>query len=153
MPGLPAFQPPEEGLCDGGVLPCALQRLDDLALVDDVLLVAMDQAFAFLEKLLESGAVHCGSLPLLHYRIVPKATLARYAVRLNAAQSTRVARLADIWALARKVWGSDAETRDFLFRPHQLLEGRRPIDVAIENELGGQLVRDLLGRLQYGSAA
>jgi len=87
------------------------------------------------------------------YRIVPKATLARYGSRLNAAQSTRLARIAAIWTLARRVWGSDAEARDFLFRPHQLLEGRRPIDVSIENELGGDLVRDLLGWLEYGSAA
>src|SRR5258708_22890219 len=56
------------------------------------------------------------------YRIVPKATLARYATRLNATQSTRIARLAGVWALARKIWGSDEETRDFLVRPHQLLE-------------------------------
>jgi putative toxin-antitoxin system antitoxin component (TIGR02293 family) len=86
------------------------------------------------------------------YRIVPKATLARYSVRLSAAQSTLVARLADIWALALGVWRSDDAARDFLFRPHQLLEGRRPIDVALENELGGQLVREILGRLQHGSA-
>lgn len=86
------------------------------------------------------------------YRLVPKATLARYATRLNAAQSMRIARIASIWTEARRVWGSDEETRDFLFRPHQLLEGRRPIDVAIENELGGQLVQDILGRLEYGSA-
>jgi len=87
------------------------------------------------------------------YRIVPKATLARYSVRLNATQSSLLARLAAIWTLARKIWGSDEEARDFLFRAHQLLDGRRPIDVAIENELGGELVRDVLGRLQYGSAA
>lgn len=86
------------------------------------------------------------------YRLVPKATLARYATRLNAAQSMRIARIANIWTAARKVWESDEETRDFLFRPHQLLEGRRPIDVAIENELGGQLVQDILGQLEYGSA-
>ena len=64
-----------------------------------------------------------------------------------------MARLAAIWTVARKIWGSDEEARDFLFRAHQLLDGRRPIDVAIENELGGELVRDVLGRLQYGSAA
>lgn len=86
------------------------------------------------------------------YRIVPKATLARYSVRLNSSQSTLVARLADIWALAVGVWGADEEARDFLFRPHLLLEGRRPIDVAIENEFGGQLVREILGRLQHGTA-
>lgn len=89
------------------------------------------------------------------YRIVPKATLARAksgSSRLSSAQSTLIARLAKIWALARATWGSDEATRNFLLRQHQLLEGRRPIDVAIENELGGELVREILGRLQNGSA-
>jgi putative toxin-antitoxin system antitoxin component (TIGR02293 family) len=89
------------------------------------------------------------------YRIVPKATLARAksgSSRLSSAQSTLIARLAKIWVLARTAWGSDEATRDFLLRQHQLLEGRRPIDVAIENELGGELVREILGRLQNGSA-
>lgn len=86
------------------------------------------------------------------YRIVPKPTLARYKHRLNSTQSTLIARLAGIWAVARKIWGSDEETREFLFRSHPLLDGRRPIDVAIENELGAELVRDILGRLEYGSA-
>ena len=77
------------------------------------------------------------------YRIVPKATLARAkssSSRLSSAQSSLIARLARIWALARTVWGSDEATRDFLLRQHQLLEGRRPIDVAIENELGGEIM-------------
>jgi putative toxin-antitoxin system antitoxin component (TIGR02293 family) len=89
------------------------------------------------------------------YRIVPKATLARikqHRHRLNASQGSLVARLADVWSLSRKVWGSDQEARDFLFRPHQILAGRRPIEVAMANEIGAQLVRDILGRLQHGSA-
>ena len=89
------------------------------------------------------------------YKIVPKATLARVktsSARLNPTQSILIVRLAKIWSLARSVWGSDDETRNFLLRQHQLLDGRRPIDVAIENELGGELVREILGRLQYGSA-
>lgn len=86
------------------------------------------------------------------YRFVPKATLARYGLRLNQIQSARIARVARIWAVARRIWGSDEQTRDFLFRPHQLLNGRRPIDVAIENEIGAELVRDILGRLEFGSA-
>jgi len=86
------------------------------------------------------------------YRLVPKATLARYAVRLNSMQSNRIARVARLWAFARRIWGSDERTRDFLFQPHQLLNGRPPIDVAIENEIGAELVRDILGRLEFGSA-
>jgi putative toxin-antitoxin system antitoxin component (TIGR02293 family) len=89
------------------------------------------------------------------YRIVPKATLARAksrAARLSSTQSTVIVRLAKIWSLATTVWGSDEAARNFLLRPHQLLDGRRPIDVAIENELGAELVREILGRLQNGSA-
>jgi putative toxin-antitoxin system antitoxin component (TIGR02293 family) len=89
------------------------------------------------------------------YRIVPKATLARAknrAALLSPTQSTVIVRLAKIWSLARMVWGSDEAARNFLLRQHQLLDGRRPIDVAIENELGAELVREILGRLQNGSA-
>ncbi|MBI3707614.1 MAG: DUF2384 domain-containing protein [Proteobacteria bacterium] len=88
------------------------------------------------------------------YRIVPKASLARRTLgkRLSADESGRVARLAKAWSFAREVWGSDAEARDFLFRAHPLLEGRRPIDLVLGSELGAQLVDEILGRLQYGSA-
>ncbi|MHB8885637.1 MAG: antitoxin Xre/MbcA/ParS toxin-binding domain-containing protein [Methylovirgula sp.] len=98
------------------------------------------------------------------FRMVSRATLARRrkalsmaghaaAARLSADESARVARLAGVWALAREVWGSDAEARAFLFRPHPILEGRRPIDVVLANEFGRPLVEGILGRLQYGSAA
>jgi len=51
------------------------------------------------------------------------------------------------------VWGSDDAARAFLFRPHPMLEGQRPIDVVLANEFGRPLVEGILGRLQYGSAA
>jgi len=92
---------------------------------------------------------------MFKYRSVPKAMFARYVgqgERLNAAQSTRIARLADIWSSARKIWRTDERARDFLLRPHPLLKARRPLDVALENEFGGRLVRDMLGRLEYGTA-
>jgi putative toxin-antitoxin system antitoxin component (TIGR02293 family) len=98
------------------------------------------------------------------FRMVSRATLARRrkalatsrtaaAGRLSAEESARVARLAEVWALARKVWGGDAAARAFLFRPHPMLEGRRPIDVVLANEFGRPLVEGILGGLQYGSAA
>ena len=97
-------------------------------------------------------------------RIVSRATLARRrkalatsrnasAARLSAEESARVARLAEVWALAREVWGGDEQARAFLFRPHPMLEGRRPIDVVLANEFGRPLVESILGGLQYGSAA
>jgi uncharacterized protein (DUF2384 family) len=34
-----------------------------------------------------------------------------------------------------------------------MVEDRRPIDVVIQSEFGGEIVADILGRLKYGSAA
>lgn len=98
------------------------------------------------------------------FRMVPRATLARRrkvlaeardaaAARLSVEESARVARLAAVWALAREVWGGEEEARAFLFRPHPMLEGRRPVDVVLANEFGRPLVEGILGGLQYGSAA
>ncbi len=88
------------------------------------------------------------------YRIVPKATLAQRAGRrLSAAQSVVVARLASVWAQAVRLWNSEEAARDFLYRKHLLLGQRRPIDLVLENEIGAELVRGVLGRLEHGSAA
>jgi putative toxin-antitoxin system antitoxin component (TIGR02293 family) len=95
------------------------------------------------------------------FRLVPRATLARRRQeaarpngmsRLSPDEGAKVARLADIWAFAREVWGSDEEARDFLFRPHPLLDMRRPVDVVLASEFGRPLVEDILGGLKYGSA-
>lgn len=88
------------------------------------------------------------------YSIIPKASFQRAvnARRLNGAQSVLVTRLASVWAHAHRIWKSDGGTRDFFFRAHPLLNGRRPVDVVLENELGAQLVRSVLGRLEAGSA-
>jgi putative toxin-antitoxin system antitoxin component (TIGR02293 family) len=88
------------------------------------------------------------------YRIVSKATAARLKMsqRLSPAQSVLVTRLASIWDLALRVWKSPDEARDFLFRPHSVLEGKPPIVLVLENEIGADLVRNVLGRLEHGSA-
>lgn len=89
------------------------------------------------------------------YRLVPKATFERRksSRRLSSEEGTRLARLARVWSLAVDVWGSDEEARDFLFRPHPMMEDRRPIDVVIQSEFGAEMVLDILGGLKYGSAA
>ncbi len=90
------------------------------------------------------------------HSFVPRATLARrrkaHALRLTADESDRLARIARVWAHAVDVWKGEPEARDFLFRPHQLLEGRRPIDVALASGTGADVVDQVLGRLEYGSA-
>ena len=72
---------------------------------------------------------------------------------LSPDEGAKVARLAEVWAMARDVWGDDAAARAFLFRPHPMLEGERPVDVVLATEFGRPLVEGILGRLQYGSAA
>src|SRR5271165_2989282 len=97
------------------------------------------------------------------FRVVPRPTLARRRKAMGASASepavlsadegSRVARLAEVWAMAREVWGSDEEARAFLFRPHPMLEGQAPIDVVLATEFGRPIVEGILGRLRYGSAA
>lgn len=94
--------------------------------------------------------------PATKYRIIGKATLARRRVRcepLSREESARLARLAKVWALAEEVWGGTEPARDFLHRPHPMLEDRRPIDVTLDNEFGADLVEGILLRLRFGSAA
>lgn len=91
------------------------------------------------------------------FGVVKKTTLGRRKSetsgygRLSEMEGAKVVRLARVWTLACEVWKSDAAARDFLNRPHPLLEGRHPIDVVMESEFGGPQVEAVLGRLQYGS--
>jgi len=97
------------------------------------------------------------------FRIIARATLARRRKalamaknradgRLSAEESTRLARLASVWAMALDIWGDGDAARRFMFEDHPLLHGRRPVDVVLESELGRPIVEGILGRLQYGSA-
>lgn len=89
------------------------------------------------------------------YRLIPKATYERRksAHRLSSDEGIRLARVARVWGLALDVWQNEDDARDFLFRPHPMLEDRRPIEVVIHSEFGSELVLDVLGRLKYGTAA
>ncbi len=88
------------------------------------------------------------------YRIVPRASLARFKAnrRLSAPQSVVVTRLASVWAQALRIWKSPKAAREFLMREHPVLDGRRPLDLALENEIGAGLVHGVLGRLESGTA-
>jgi putative toxin-antitoxin system antitoxin component (TIGR02293 family) len=88
------------------------------------------------------------------YRIVPKASYARRKKtrRLSAAQSVMVSRIASVWAQAVRIWKTADAARAFLGRTHPLLGNRKPIDLVLQNEIGADLVRGVLGRLESGSA-
>ena len=82
------------------------------------------------------------------YRLVPKATYERRKIahRLSSEEGTRLARVARVWSLALAVWGNEGDARDFLFRPHPMIEDKRPIDAVIQNEFGAEMIIDILGK-------
>jgi putative toxin-antitoxin system antitoxin component (TIGR02293 family) len=86
--------------------------------------------------------------------IVPKATLSRRRAAagstLSAEESNKVARLAKVWAMALQVWGEEADAREFLRRPHPLLDGRAPREVALASDPGADAVINVIGRGAYG---
>jgi putative toxin-antitoxin system antitoxin component (TIGR02293 family) len=119
--------------------------------VDYLSLVALGFPVKALDRIAEEIAP--GDLKF-KYQIVPKASYARSKMtrRLSSPQSVVVTRLASIWAQAVRIWKSQAAARSFLARPHPVLGHRKPIDLVLENEIGAGLVRDVLGRLESGSA-
>ena len=86
------------------------------------------------------------------YRVIPEATYKRRRDQLRADESERTERLARVIATAEYVWDDDDDARRFLTSPHALLEGQRPIDVAL-TELGARSVEEILWKLYYGIAA
>jgi putative toxin-antitoxin system antitoxin component (TIGR02293 family) len=84
----------------------------------------------------------------LVYRVVPIATFKR-RTRLTPEESARTERLARVVAIAEALWNDDEETRGFLNRPHSLLDGRSPLDVA-STELGARRVEQLLHSAEHG---
>lgn len=82
-------------------------------------------------------------------RIIPPATYKRRRSTLNGEESQRVERLARVIATAFYVWDDHAKAQRFMLSNHSLLEGRRPLDVAV-TDLGARRVEELLWGLFYG---
>lgn len=72
---------------------------------------------------------------------------------LSPENSERVERVARVWTMACDVFGDEDKARRFMFKPHMLLDGEIPVEVAALNDVGADAVESLLGRLKYGSAA
>jgi putative toxin-antitoxin system antitoxin component (TIGR02293 family) len=100
-------------------------------------------------QLVARRAVAVGSpSSALVYAIVPSATFKR-RTRLNPEESARTERLARVIALAEAVAGDENAARDFLNRPHPLLEHETPLAVA-HTELGARLVESVLYAIEHG---
>ncbi len=89
----------------------------------------------------------------LKFRIVPKATLSRRRKnrqKLTNEEGNRLARLAKVYSMAVMVYQDERKVRDFLMRPHMMLDNESPIDLALATGPGADAVVNLLGRAAYG---
>lgn len=69
--------------------------------------------------------------------------------RLAAGPSERLVRLAELYARAAVVTGSDALARQWMHTPRDVSNGATPFELA-GSELGAREVDDLLLRVEYG---
>ena len=86
------------------------------------------------------------------YRIVPKPTLERRRRErqsLTTDESNRLARVAKVFAFGLEVFGDESRVREFLDRPHPMLDDKIPLDVALATGPGADAVINLLGRAAY----
>jgi putative toxin-antitoxin system antitoxin component (TIGR02293 family) len=82
--------------------------------------------------------------------LLPLRTLARRKTdgKLDAYESERVVRLADVAARAGEVLGEDNVAR-WLMERNQALGGAPPIEM-LDTDLGCEAVKDILGRIEHG---
>jgi len=87
------------------------------------------------------------------FRLIPKATLERRRrsnKRLTTEEGDRLARIAKVYAIALGIYRDSAKAREFLRRPHMMLDNKPPLDVALATGPGADAVINLLGRAAYG---
>lgn len=89
------------------------------------------------------------------FRLIPKATLERRrksaARRLTDDEGDQLARIAKVFVFAADVYKGDVvRAREFLNRPHPMLEQRTPLDLTIGSGPGADIVINILGRAAYG---
>lgn len=90
--------------------------------------------------------------PNFKFRIVSKATLERRRKsksRLKNDEGDRVARLARVYSMGLSIFHDENKVRQFLSRPHMMLENKRPVDVALSTGPGAEAVINILGRAAY----
>ena len=89
------------------------------------------------------------------YRLVAKATLERRErenQRLSREESDRLARLGKVFILGMKVYHDEDKVREFLCRPHMMLSGKTPLELALASGAGADVVVNIIGRAAYGGA-
>ncbi|MHB8699235.1 MAG: antitoxin Xre-like helix-turn-helix domain-containing protein [Sulfuricaulis sp.] len=85
----------------------------------------------------------------LMQHLVPVATYKRRKGSLKPEESERAERVARVIATAEFVWNDREDAREFLLKPHPLLDNQRPIDAAL-TELGARQAEEVMWQLFYG---
>jgi len=83
------------------------------------------------------------------FRLVPKATLERRrntTKRLTLEEGEKLARLAKVFSVALDIYRDAEKVREFLRRPHMMLDNKAPLDVALTTGPGADAVINVLGR-------
>src|SRR3546814_20221353 len=87
------------------------------------------------------------------FRLIPKATLDRRkksaSRRLTSGEGDRLARIAKVFSFAMDIYKAKAKVREFLGRPHAMLDDKPPLDFAVPPWPGPALRLTLLGRGGY----
>ncbi|MFA9202075.1 MAG: antitoxin Xre/MbcA/ParS toxin-binding domain-containing protein [Candidatus Nanopelagicaceae bacterium] len=89
------------------------------------------------------------------YQLVPRSTLIRRQKAgsiLNVEESQKAERMARVFSFAVEVWNSEDKAREFMTKPHPMLEDRTPFEASL-GELGARQVEEILGRLMFGICA
>lgn len=90
------------------------------------------------------------------FRLIPKTTLERRRKsttrRLTSDEGDRLARLAKVYIFALSIYRDSNNAREFVNRPHAMLEGKLPLDVALATGPGADAVISLMGSTAYGGS-
>ncbi len=103
---------------------------------------ALEAIGAYLELSIESTAK---SLGLSSRTLVRR----KETGQLDALESERVLRLAEVAARTVEVFGNEENARHWLAEGNRALGGAKPLDM-LDTDVGADAVRDVLGRIEHG---
>lgn len=131
-----------------------LLGVDDAGQIDDVVLA--DHIAAGLKASATEGLINVLGRGTVIGRIVPEATFRRHKLNrkaLSREMSERLYEIGRVVVVAKAAYSGDSEeARRFLGRPHPLLDGRTPLDLAIASSAGADAVINLLHKADAGVA-
>ena len=127
------------------------RKMNSLSLVDQI-----EQGLP-LQAVERVAQVMAPDDPQARFTLLPRSTWARLrkrsAQRLTREVSERVHGVARVLLEARRLWKDDRPAMvRFLNRPHLLLGGRTPLEVARESTAGADLVVRIIGEARAGVA-